>query len=238
LLAAALEAAEKHASFVGLRRLLRYLGRDAEISPTAPGASSEPRNLIFELEVGACLVAANVPTESRTEPDLVCQHYNSSWALSLKNVYSPKVNTLVDNVQEASSQALKLASANALAVIGLSNRVDHATFLPLIDSGSDIWGSFPNADSAIAELKRSSDLAGVAICKELRVRDETLAANPRFRGVVLVTQAACGIEGTGTLLTGVAFLDKRDLFDVPAIEGGEADLVERFHRVTQGLLPS
>jgi len=243
-IAAALQAAEKHASFAKLRRLLRYLGRDKgnkndrEISPTAAGPSSDPRNLIFELEMGACLIAGNIPSESRSEPDLVSQHDGSTWALSLKNVYSPKLNTLVDRVQEACGQALGLENANTIVVVGLSNRVDHETFLPLLDSANDVWGSFPDADSAIAALKGSTDSARAAICSELRIRDEGLSANTRFRGVVLIAQAAWGVEGKGTLLTGVAFLDRRDLFDAPPIEGGESDLVERLHRVTQTLFAS
>jgi hypothetical protein len=237
-LASALQAAEKHHSFAGLGRLVNHLAKDAEISPTAAGPSSDPRNLVFELEMGACLIAGNIPAESRSEPDLVCQHGGSTWALSLKNVYSPQLNTLVDRVQDACGQALRLEDANALVVAGLSNRIDHATFLPLLDSANDIWGSFPNAAAAIGALKGSIDSARAAICSELRIRDLGLATITRFRGVVLVAQAACGIEGKGTLLSGVAFLDRRDLFEALPIEGGESDLVERLHRVTQSLLSS
>jgi hypothetical protein len=229
-LGAALQAAEKHSSFAKLNRLLPYLGRDADVS--------DPRNLVFELVIGACLIAGNIPSESRSEPDLVSRLGTSTWALSLKNVYSPQSNTLVDRVQNACGQALALDGASAIVVAGLSNRMDHKTSLPLLDLDNDMWGSFPDAKSAIAALKSTIDSARVAICSELNIRDESLAANTRFRGVVLVAQAAWGVEGKGTLLSGMAFLDRRELFGAAQIEGGESDLVERLHRVTQTLLSS
>jgi len=237
-LSAALQAAGKHASFSKLRRLLRHLAIDKEISPTAKGSSSDPRNFVFELEIGACLIAGNIDVESRSEPDLVCQHRGSTWALSLKNVYSSQLNTLVDRVQEACDQALELEEASALAVVGLSNRIDHETFLPLLDPDGDIWGSFPDVDSARVALEKLVSLARSDIRSELRIRDQELSANTRFRGVILIAQAACGVEGKVALLTGVSFVSRSDLFDVPTIEGGESDLVERLHRVTQDLLSS
>jgi hypothetical protein len=235
-LARALQEAALTPWFGGVRRLLPHL---VEANPiqNVTDVSTQPRNFVFELLVGACLLAAGFQVESHAEPDLILKA-SELWNLSLKAVYSSSPVTLMDNVAKATVQALRTGDGYALPVISVSNVVPHADFLPLLSRTNDIWASFPDIDSAKAAIEGVTEQFAAVLQSEGKLRLPTEAEDTRFRGVVLVVQTVGGILGRSALLTSVALLTRQDLLGAPGIVGPEHDLVQRFHQVTQTLLSS
>ena len=230
----ALERASHHRSFPKLYRLLPHLIKCNPIqNVSAP--STQSRNFVFELVVGACLLPANVDARSAAEPDLVLEEADR-WNLSLKAVYSKNTITFMDRVAEATAQSLKPDDGYGVAVIGVSNLLAHDQFLPLISPSDDIWGSFPDSVTAITALEAALQPLETLLRAEAPLRIGSAAGNAAFRGVVLIAQLVWGIAGNGALLTAVALLDRSSLLGTPYLVAPELELFRRFHNVTQTLL--
>lgn len=60
-------------------------------------------------------------------------------------------------------------------------------------------------------------------------------ATTRFRGVVYIAHAVCGLRSVPSLLTAVGFLARHELVAVTRVDGPEESLVRRFHRTSQDI---
>jgi hypothetical protein len=234
-LSRALTEAASQNSFCKLERLVPNivsLGSDP-IPTSTVNEPTQSRNFVFELEVGACFLAGGVPAEA-AEPDIVLEE-GGRWNIAVKSLYSDRSTTLVDNVRIGIGQALKAPGPYGMVFVGVSNTFAAGQFLPLISPDDDVWGSFPDAPSAIAAVRREvieleSIVKREAEFQFLKGREDT-----RFRGIVFVAHTVCGIAGTPGLLTHVSLVDRNDLFG-NSIYGPEGDLAKRFWGVTQRLL--
>lgn len=231
-LARILRAASKHPAFRGICRLLPHLTAIfANPIQTVAAEPSLSRNAVFELEVGAGFLAAGIPASSE-EPDIVLEE-DGRWNVAVKSLYSTNSATLMDRISEGARQALDRPCSYALVVIGVSNRVPHERFLPLIDARADTWGSFPDSASADAALRREVAAIDRTVHKEARIRMFKAAEDPRFRGVLAVAHTVCGIGGVPGFLSHVSLLDRADLFPPGGIQGPEHRLGRIFAKAIQ-----
>jgi hypothetical protein len=209
---------------------LRYLA-DARANPlpTTRADPLQPRNMVFELEVGCLAACCGLHIELADEPDV---HISSSptWDIACKAITSGNPVTLGDRIEEGIGQVLRFNGVYGIVALGLINRVTHDALMPLICPDEDIWGSFISFPAAVqalqVELKRT-----VADIRQQAVTRFTDGRNPKFRGILLVVHSACAVGGTAALLSSAGLVQRHDLYDLPPLEGPELKLSERLNAV-------
>jgi len=70
--------------------------------------------------------------ESADEPDVLFTHNNASWDVACKLIYSKNPVTLCNRVEEGIAQVRRFDSDYGLVSVGVTNRVDHKKFMPLL----------------------------------------------------------------------------------------------------------
>jgi hypothetical protein len=202
---------------------------------TLKAQSSQPRNFSFELEIACTFLVAGISSESR-EPDVVLHDGGDKWNLACKMIYTPNSVTLGDRIEEGIGQILKYKNDYGMVVIGLSNRIDHNYFSPLIDDEKDIWGAFRNTDQVISRIGQVMGPTIDEIKKQGQTRFKDGKNSPRFRGIMIVLHSICSIRATFSMLTGVGLVQRHDLGLPHLAEMPEVRLAKTFNDTAQKML--
>lgn len=229
----ALAKASKNKKFHKLSKLFPHLAR-ANPLMTEAAESHKSRNLVFELEVGCIFQAMGLESES-AEPDIRVYDGTNSWYLPCKMIYSPSNVTLGLRIKDAISQYLGFPDVYGLVALGISNRIDHDSFMPLFDKEKDIWGSYTSFEEAKRRIGEVLNDIFERIKLQARTRFLPGKDSTRFRGIMMVVHTICGLNAAATILTGVALVRRTDIFD-SHIYGPEEDLVKQFNHCAQTIM--
>jgi len=221
------------ASFVPRLRHLVTAGGNSAF--TVKSQASQARNFSFEILMGALAEKTGFQV-SFTEPDLGLVD-GERWAVACKTVNTDSPVTFADRVEEGIGQCLGVDSDYALVIVGLSNRLAHDPFLPLLDKDEDIWGSFFNADQPAELLRQAMTAAEKLLLEAAVVRFIKGRESKTFRGILLHVQTVAGIMGKGACCTFSHLVDRQKLFGEPRLEGlPEARIARRLHDAAQRVL--
>ncbi len=228
-LSRALQDAQHNASFERIcLLLLPRLALKAGVPAAVNSKQSNERDLVFELEMAAVLASLGA-TVVAEEPDITFTHEGSTWDVACKLIYSPNAMTLNDRIEEGIAQTLQAASDYALVFIGITNRVDHSQFLPLlVDDGNQYWGVFPNGDAAVTAMRQTLRKTAELVVAEQDARFFHARETTKFRGIITVLHAVVGLDSVATLLTATGFIPRAELFG-EIVTGPEEQLVKRLN---------
>jgi len=225
--------ASKHPRFDGVIRLLPQLASENPIM-TMADKSSMPRNLSFELETGCLFLASGIEAQSKPEPDLIVNYSQENWNIACKMIYSLNPVTLGDNIEKGIDQSLR-EDGYGMVFLGISNRIDHDTFMPILDSKNEVMGSFRNKIYAEKLLGTTFQKIFNEVKEQGKTRFDALIREPRFRGIGLIAHTTCAIGKTFSILSGVGLL-RRDDFGLPYFEGPEIRLMKTINDTAQTVI--
>jgi hypothetical protein len=231
LIRALFEAAQQP-DFKNLQRLLPSVTKSNPIM-TEKSESDESRNKVFELEMSSIFLAGGWPTETFAEPDIRI-HSGEAWDIACKMIYTENPVTLADSLEKGMRQSLTHGTGYGLVALGISNRLDHNTFMPLIDKKEDVWGSFVHQDLAFAVLEDQIQTVTGQIMEQAATRFGVGRGAQRFRGILIMAHTICGIGKVPVTLSRVALVDRHDLFGDYLI-GPEYALCKQFNEVAMTL---
>jgi hypothetical protein len=234
-LSRALQDAKANPTFDKIARLLPELAGDAGVPVAQDSNRTDERDLVFELEMAAILGSMGASVESAEEPDVVFKYDGATWDVACKLIYSKNPVTLNNRLEEGIRQVLSFDSQYGLVCVGVTNRVDHKKFMPLIgDIGHEVWGVFRNGDDAEDAIRTTLEETHAAIMSEKNVRFLRGRETYKFRGVVTVLHAVVALGTVATILTAIGFLSRNDLFGELVI-GPEEALTKRLHDRVQNI---
>jgi hypothetical protein len=133
-LARALRLAHSNPSFRNLRSLLPHLvSINSDPLPAVSAASTQPRNVVFELLIGSCFLAAGI-SASAAKPDLVLDH-GGRWNIAVKAIYSPNPVSLMDRGAEGA----KAGARRSRLLCPRGRRRQQPTFAPRVSAPSQAF---------------------------------------------------------------------------------------------------
>lgn len=220
-------AAEKTNQLKVVQKHLKYLADPkANPLPTVAAKNLQARNMVFELEV-ACLAAhAGFTIAMADEPDVSITD-SPSWDIACKAIESPNPVTIGDRVEEGIEQVLHFNNDYGLVVFGVTNRVGHEHFLPLLDPDDNVWGSYTSFGPPVQMLKDSISRISADITRQAATRFHGARNATKFRGVLLLAHTVSSVNRTPTLLTVAGFCSRGALFGTPAPIGPEEEFAKR-----------
>lgn len=236
-LSRALRDAEHNASFADVCRLLPKLASNAGVPSAQDSKQSNERDLVFELEMAAVLASMGTTVKTAKEPDVTFTYENSTWDGSCKLIYSQNAMTLNDRLEEGVAQILSASSDYGLVFVGITNRVNHRQFMPLLGltDGTQFWGVFPTGEDAVRAMRHILRETTDIIVQERNVRFIHARKTAKFRGIVTVLHAVVGLGPVATLLTATGFIPRAELFD-EAVIGPEEQFARRLNDRMQEVL--
>lgn len=228
--------AKGNPSFANVCRLLPKLAGRAGV-PVAQNANrTGERDLVFELEMAAVFASMRAIVESADEPDVVFSYDSATWDVACKLIYSTSPVTLNDRIEEGIAQVLRFQSDYGLVCVGVTNRVNHRQFMPLIgEIGNQYWGVFRSGQDAENAMRHTLRETHETILREKDVRFWQARDSVKFRGIITILHALVGLGSVATILTMTGFLSRADLFD-ELIVGPEVALTERLNERMQNVL--
>lgn len=231
-LARALSDASRSECFSRVTRLLPELA-DGNPFMAEADLSTMERNLAFELEIASIFLASRVCAESRAEPDVRLYDAPSIWNIACKMIYSHDPRTLCNNIEKGILQSLLPGADYGIVFLGLSSRIDHEAYLPVV--GQDQLASFTDLDQAVAFSKQRFAEIKNQILAERSTRFFHGKENVRFRGIAALFHTVVGVAGVMTIVSHVGLFTRQDLYDEILI-GPERALIDAFHRTAQNLM--
>jgi len=231
LFARILQAASNQADFGKIKRLLPNLALANPIltDQVTVRDSTEPRNLVFELEIAGLCLAAGYPTESRLEPDVVLTT-DPPWNIPCKMIYSKEPVTIANSIDKALRQGLKPENGYCFAALGVSNRLDHSHFLPVVDAKEASVRSHRSVVTAHQDLTQAVDVVIAEIQKQATTRFHWAKDNHRFRGLIVLAHTITVVDKAPVTVTTLKLLTKNVLFEeTQNIEGPEETLCQRLN---------
>jgi len=233
-LISAIRKASSETSFNKVKKLLPELAKENPLM-TMRDKSTKPRNLSFELETACLFISTGIEAESK-EPDVVLNYNGEKWNLPCKMIYSQSAVTLADRIEEGIEQMLRYDSSYGMVVLGLSNRIDHSSFIPILDDKKGIYGSFIDQKQAERIIRAEIELHFNQIKDQGKTRFDDGKKTTKFRGIMIVAHTTCVIGKTFSILTGVGLVQRYDL-DLPKlVEGPEYRLSKRFNDIAQKII--
>ena len=227
--------ARKHPKFKQITRLLPNIAKENPIM-TEEAESTQQRNFVFELEVASIFLATGISAESKSEPDVILKDDNSKkWNIACKMIYSDNDVTLGDRIEKGIEQVLKYESDYGLVVIGISNRLDHNSFMPILDEKEDILGSFTSENAVKTRFNSTIGSYFSKIQSQASTRFSDGKKTQTFRGIMLIAHTICGIWKASSLITGVALIQRHDIYGTPILYGPELELCTRFSNRSQSI---
>lgn len=222
-------AATKYPSFNNIKRLISHITKSNPIM-TEKAPSEQNRNFVFELEIACIFAACGLSTNTADEPDVTTIN-NGTWNLPCKMIYSKNTMTFGDRVKEGITQCLRHPSDFGLVILGITNRLDHDSYMPILNEKEDTWGSFPSTAIALDYLSSEmqnyvNELGEIARFRLMNGRN-----NDKFRGILIIAHTIGLVNGAPMLLTQVSVIsrlalyhEKKKIFYVP-----EVDLCMKFN---------
>ena len=215
--------------FDRVKRHLRYLAdTSSNPLPTVLAPASQSRNMVLELEVACLGACCGFDIVLADEPDVqfvdLC-----SWDIACKDVTSENPVSVADRIEKGIRQVLSFDGAYGLVVLGLANRIDHRAMLPLLSPEEDIWGAFRSFESAQQAVRATLKTVIGEIQEQAQTRFLSGKEDHKFRGILLVGHAACGVTGVVAFLSMMALVTRADLYGTPLLEGPEQRLCERLN---------
>jgi hypothetical protein len=230
-LARALFHAHASPAFPSLKRLLKHLAEDNPL-PTEPlPQPHSSRNFVFELEVACHFLAKGFKARTAPEPDVILEN-SHRWNFACKMVSSEESNTVGENLSKGFRQVLKkeFPCDYGMVIMGLGQRLDLDSFLPVINREQDFWASFGNPEIPKRMLLSEVEALASQVLSQARTRIDD--EDHRFRGVVLIAHALAAYRGGPMLLTATRLISRVDLFG-NAVVGPEEELMTVFNDAAQ-----
>jgi hypothetical protein len=212
-LSRALQDASSNPTFDKICRLLPKLTGDEAVPVAQNAKRTDERDFVFELEMAAIFGSMGAEVESAEEPDVVFAHDNASWDVACKLIYSKNAVTLCDRLEEGITQVRRFDSDYGLVCVGVTNRVDHKKFMPLLGvPGAQVWGVFRNGNDAVKAMHATLEETHAAIMKEKDVRFFRARDDAKFRGFLTILHAVVALGSVATIITAMGWLSRNDLF--------------------------
>ncbi len=229
----AIATASTSPHFESIARLLPNLAKGNPLM-TEGGKSSEQRNLVFELEVACIFCAGGLPTVSSVEPDVTVE-FRGHWNLPCKMIYSENPITVADRLEEGIRQCLDHPCDFGIVVLGISNRMDHDSFMPILDEDNHIWGTYRSPEIAADDLiaahtKVLDELRRQAVGRFYRGKRES-----KFRGAIIMSHTVCCVRKIPMMNSRADLAVRSGLFDEPLVIGPEKDLFDRFYNTAKNI---
>jgi hypothetical protein len=229
-LSRALQDAQHNQSFKNVCRLLPKLASNSAVPAAQDSKQSNERDLVFELEIAAIMASMGAIVTTANEPDVSFSYDGSTWDGSCKLIYSKKPVTLNDRIEEGIAQLLRAPADYSLVFVGITNRVNHRKFMPLIESegGAQFWGVFKNGTGAVKAMHQTLRETTESIVRERDIRFLRARDSAKFRGIVTILHAVVGLGSIATLLSATGFIPRAELFG-EVVAGPEEILVKRLN---------
>jgi hypothetical protein len=174
--------------------------------------------------------------ETSSEPDVKIVRNDENWHLPCKMIYTSNPVGIGDNIEKAIKQAFRDNPDYGLIVLGISNRTDFEKFIPTLKGNENIWCGFINQQKAVKFLTQEIQKTYNEICEQAKTRFNKGRENSRFRGILLISPAVCGIHDIPAILTGIALIRRDDLFSISPLQGPEIELSMRLNETAQRIL--
>lgn len=229
-LASGLYAVRDSKSFRKLLPKIRNVAAAAGLPLVVPTSSqSQQRDFVFELQIAVLFAAIGAEVELHSEPDVVASYDAERWDVACKLIYSQNTMTLNDRIEKGIDQILQFPGTRGLVATGLTNRVEHKTFLPLISAAANEWAFFSDFEAARKALDAELERAHAAVRAEKGIRFIADAEGHKFRGVYTFVQTLAAVGPVPVLMTGGGYIPRAEMIE-NAIFGPEEDLIKRLHQ--------
>lgn len=225
-----IKKASTYKSFENIKRLFKNFSTADPIF-YKKGISKQERNFLFELEIACLFLCCGYEVFSKSEPDVIVKD-QSTWDISCKMIYSDNPVSMARTIDKGIEQCLNFNSNYGLVIAGLSNITNHNSFLPMLDEKEDIWGSYPNIQSAMKKMEDYFKNCFQHITEQSLNHFGIGRDNTKFRGILLITHTICSVNAVPMTLSQIGLVRRKDLYGID-IEGPELTFCNGLNHIAQ-----